>query len=185
MRRGLAWTLAATLLATAAVVGRDGPGPAPLVHPLRRAPGEAPPPPPRDGASQGLTRVSAVPPELPHSLPRMLLPPAKRDLFLPVAPQAPRVLVRPAQRPPAITNIAPPSVPTAPPMASRFLGRMVTPSGERLVFLLSGERTLVAKPGDHLDDGYVVETVSDQQVILVYPALNVKVAVPLPPVPDT
>jgi hypothetical protein len=68
---------------------------------------------------------------------------------------------------------------------ARFLGRMVTPTGESLVFLLLGDKTVQAQVGDTLEDGYVVDSVTHQAVVLRYPALDVKVTLPLPPLPTS
>lgn len=75
----------------------------------------------------------------------------------------------------------PPAVPKLPVLNLRFLGRMVTPAGEQLLYLARGDAAVVVGVGDRLDEGYVVESLGAEGVTLVYPELSAKVVVPIPP----
>jgi len=175
MRRGLFWALLTTVAASAVTLwlGRQAPV---VVAAVERA-GARP-----MAAGPRLAETAAV--ALPEHLDRFVIEPPGRDPFIPVVPPQ----AKPAPAPPPSPALLvgpppPPPLPSAPAVRARFLGRMVTPSGDRLVFLAAGDKTVLAQAGDLLDDGYVVESVTDQAVVLRYPALDVKVTLPLPPLP--
>lgn len=175
MRRSLFWALLATLAASAITlwVGRQAPV---LVAAVQRSGARVEPRVPQARAA-GLAA-------LPVRLERPLIEPSRRDPFVPVLPPQPKPTPAPAPPPALMTGPPPPPpLPSAPAVRARFLGRMVTPSGDTLVFLSAGDKTVLAQAGDLLDDGYVVESVTDQAVTLRYPALDVKVTLPLPPLP--
>jgi hypothetical protein len=127
----------------------------------------------------------AVVAALPVRLEPVTLEPSRRDPFVPVLPPQPKPA--PVVAPPPPVQMTgpppPPPLPSAPAVRARFLGRMVTPAGDPLVFLATGDKTVLAQVGDALEDGYVVDSVTDQAVVLRYPALDVKVTLPLPPLP--
>lgn len=175
MRRSLFWALLATVAASAITLwfNRQAPG---LVAAVARA---------------GLRTEIPVPgtahaamPALPEHLERSVIEPVQRDPFVPVLPPQPKPAPAPAAPPALMVGPPPPPpLPSAPAARARFLGRMVTPAGDTLVFLSAGDKTVLAQAGDVLDDGYVVDSVTDQAVVLRYPALDVKVTLPLPPLP--
>jgi len=56
---------------------------------------------------------------------------------------------------------------------------MVTPQGERLVWLSKGSEEQSAKAGMRLSDGYVVERIDPDAVILSFPATGTSSRLPL------
>lgn len=98
--------------------------------------------------------------------------PALRDIF---ALPRPTVI----SPPPVPALAAPPPPEPAPEPNVRFLGRFMDPQGIDSVYLLQGDQELEAKPGDALPNGYVVESLSQEALFLVYPRLGVRVTVPL------
>jgi hypothetical protein len=175
MRRSLFWALLGTLAASALTlwVGRQAPV---LVAAVERAGARAELPAPQARA--------AATTALPARLERLGLEPSRRDPFVAVVPPQPKPALAPAPPPMQMAGPPPPPpLPSAPAVRARFLGRMVTPAGDKLVFLSAGDKTVLAQAGDVLDDGYVVDSVTDQAVVLRYPALDVKVTLPLPPLP--
>jgi hypothetical protein len=64
-----------------------------------------------------------------------------------------------------------PAPPQAPPLPFTYLGRL-TEEEATTVFLAHGDRNLVVKPGDVIDNLYRVEDVSDSAVALTYLPLN-------------
>lgn len=57
---------------------------------------------------------------------------------------------------------------------------MLDPEGKRLVVLGKAEKSIVATPGMSLEEGFVVESVGEQSVCIVYPALEVRYELPIP-----
>lgn len=109
------------------------------------------------------------------------LEPAARDLFSAVLPPPVKVVAPPP--PPAPAPIAPP--PPAPPaMDYRFLGRFTAPDGQTKVYLGRRDTSVEAAVGTTLDNGYVVESVTDEGVGLAYPPLGIKIMLPAPRAPD-
>lgn len=99
--------------------------------------------------------------------------PFARQSFKPAPPQR-------TERPPsAPVQMAepPPPPPSAPPVPFTYIGRLSEDS-RTTVFLASGERNLVVKPGDVIDNNYRVDEVTDKTVQLTYLPLNVKQTVP-------
>lgn len=82
---------------------------------------------------------------------------------------------RPAPDPAAVAAaaapVAPPA-PSAPALPFQFLGRMDDAS-QRQVFLLDGERVLIVRSGDVIDETYRVERIADDRLTLVYLPLKV------------
>ena len=64
-------------------------------------------------------------------------------------------------------------------MSLRFLGSMVTPAGERLVYLARGDTAVPVVVGDRLEEGYVVSALTAEAVTLVYPPMELRVIVPI------
>jgi hypothetical protein len=181
MRRGLVWALGATGVATLVTLwsGQQAPRIVAAVDRAMPAPLERPASP-----AAALRDPAPLAAALPSRLPALALEPARRDPFMPVPPPAPKPLPAPPTPPAAILPPPPPPLPSAPAVKARFLGRLVTPAGDSLVFLASADKTWLAQPGDALEDGYMVQAVTEQAVELVYPPLGVKVTVPLPPAPQ-
>jgi hypothetical protein len=67
----------------------------------------------------------------------------------------------------------PAPAPSAPPVPFTYLGRL-SEDNRTTAFLVSGERNLVVKPGDVIDNSYRVDEVTDKTVQLTYLPLNVK-----------
>jgi hypothetical protein len=63
--------------------------------------------------------------------------------------------------------------PSAPPVPYTFIGRL-SEAESTTVFLAAGDRNLVVKPGDVIDNNYRVDAVTDHAVSLTYLPLNVK-----------
>lgn len=57
---------------------------------------------------------------------------------------------------------------------------MVTPSGERVTWLAKGNDEITVKAGTRLDDGYVVQSVDEDNVILLYPPIGTTARIALP-----
>lgn len=124
-----------------------------------------------------------------NSLPRTLEPyeiaRGQRDIFAPLRIAEPPRLTTPPPppSPPAVAPAQVTATPTAPPVSVRYLGAMVTPGGQRLVMLARGDVVIPVEPGSRLDDGYVVQSISDDAVRLTHPAAGAIVDLPIPPVP--
>jgi len=185
MRKSLWWALGGTLaltaaslwvtrqaptLVAAAVRGNDAPAPADERPLLQAAPGPA-----------RWDRATPAGP-LPAQWPAQALEPAKRDIFQPVLPPAPP----PPPAPKPVPVVAPPPpAPMAPPMNYRFFGRMLTPEGASIVYLVKGTGVPIEVAVDQrLDDGYVVESITDQAVQLVYPPLGQRATIGIAPPPQ-
>lgn len=73
--------------------------------------------------------------------------------------------------PPPAAPAGPPPAPTAPPLPFRYQGRM-TEEGRTTVFLAQGERMLVAREGDLLNNQYRVESVTAAAVTFMFEPLR-------------
>lgn len=62
----------------------------------------------------------------------------------------------------------------------RALGSMVTPAGDHMVWLAKGNDEIAVTPGAQLDDGYVVQSIDADEVVLVYPSLGATTRLALP-----
>jgi hypothetical protein len=72
---------------------------------------------------------------------------------------------------PTVAMPVPPPPPQAPPLPFIYLGRL-NEDKDTTVFLTAGERNLVVKPGDVIDNTYKVEQVTDSVVVLTYLPMN-------------
>jgi hypothetical protein len=73
----------------------------------------------------------------------------------------------------------------APPMNYRFYGQMLTPEGGRIVYLVKGSGAPIEVTVDQrLDDGYLVESITDQAVQLIYPPLGQRATIGIAPPPQ-
>lgn len=79
----------------------------------------------------------------------------------------------PPPPPPKAAPAPPPPPPRAPALPFRVVGRLVD-GASTLVFLQSGQATLVARRGDLIERDYRVEEVNEKQVIFTYLPLNQK-----------
>lgn len=181
MRKSLAWTLGITLVLSGIALWLPREDAVPGAAPVR--PWVAPDELARVAAEQPSRPSPLVAPlgTLPSVWPIVTLEPAKRDVFAPVLPPAPPVPPAPkvvAAPPPPFE----PPAPMAPPMNYRYVGQMRAPDGTLSLYLSRGvDAPVPVAIGDRLGDGYVVESVSDEGVQLVYPPLGVKASVNIPP----
>lgn len=179
MRKGLAWVLGATvaLSGVALWLPHDEEGGTSALSARQWAAAV-----PAALAPEAATRPSPARAQgpLPSVWPLQALEPAKRDLFAPVLPPPP-----PAPKPLKVVSAPPrpvePPAPMAPPMNYRYFGQMRKPDGSLIVYLSRGNTPIQVSVGERLDDGYVVESVSEEEIQLVYPPLGVKAAVNIPP----
>ena len=176
MRRGIRWALGLTGILTIAALWS---GEAPRVVSAIEPPSLA------TESAQNVTAAASpttAPPfaMLPAELPRNDVEPAKRDVFVPTAPPPPPPSPPiPSARPPATPVQAPlpPAPPQAPALNVRFLGSMLTPAGERLVYLARGDDAVLVAVGNRLDEGYVVTELTADAVTLTHPPSQTRVVV--------
>jgi hypothetical protein len=81
--------------------------------------------------------------------------------YAPVKPPPPPVVPAP---PPA--QVAPPPPPPEPPFPYRFVGRVIGPGGEPVVYLAKDERLLTVRGKGDLGDGYQVDELTDRQLVV-------------------
>jgi hypothetical protein len=171
MRRSLTWALGGTVVLSG--VALWWPQPSALTEFSARS---ADLPAPMPEASRTLAGSL---PALPSHWPVQPIEPAKRDAFQPVLPPAPPPPPSPVKAQVAPAWVAPP--PTAPPVGFRYYGRMTTPDGDQVVFLTNGDKPVKVAVGTELDGGYVVESISPEVIQLVYPPLDKRTTVDIPP----
>jgi len=92
------------------------------------------------------------------------------DAFGPRSFKPPPPKVNPASTAAAATA-PPPPPPQAPPLPFAYIGRLAE-DRDTTVFLSQGDRNIVAKPGDVIDNTYKVEEVNDRAVVLTYLPLS-------------
>ncbi|NKI97729.1 hypothetical protein [Rhizobacter sp. SG703] len=183
--RGLSWALGSTLVLTALSLWSSKEAPT-LVAAAVRDDGSLPPgtatPAPHPMPRDAWTGAADATTPLPTQWPAQALEPAKRDIFQPVLPPAPPP--PPVAKAPPPAPPPPPPPPMAPPMNYRFYGQMVTPEGGHIVFLVKGNAAPIEVTAQQtLDDGYVVESITDDAVKLVYPSLGQRAVVGISPPP--
>ena len=178
MRKGLTWSLLTTLVLSGLA----------LWMPSKPAMVAAIEPRLHEGEQARAELMSRQPPvaavglePLPVALPSLELEPALRDIFMavPVAPAAPVVKAPPAPPAPVAVVVAP----QAPAVQWRFLGRMQSPDGKTLVYLGRGENAITVAAGDKLDDGYMVEAIQKDAVVLLFPSLDQRARIQIAPPP--
>jgi hypothetical protein len=111
-----------------------------------------------------------------ETLERDILGNAKADLFglrswLPPPAPPPKVVASPV-------DVQPP-VPPPPPQSYRFAGRLQQ-DGSVQFFVSKGDTPIPVKLGDNLD-GYVVESIADNAIALVFPPSGQKESIVVPP----
>lgn len=79
----------------------------------------------------------------------------------------------PPPPPPPVKTVAAVEVAQAPPLPFRFLGRLVD-NGKTAYFLQFNDRNLVLRPGDTVDQTYVLDGGSDGTLTFTYLPLNQK-----------
>ena len=89
----------------------------------------------------------------------------------------------PSWAPPAVQaagSSAPtaPVKPTPPPMPYRIAGKVIA-EGEPRIVLAKGDAILTVREGDKLDDGYRIESIKRDHVILLYMPLGVREKLPI------
>ncbi|QID16201.1 hypothetical protein G3580_00310 [Nitrogeniibacter mangrovi] len=145
-------TLAASWWASGLESGADGAEPAPVAQarsaphrPARRAPAAPPSLAGLDGARAGFGE--AAPPVF--GLP-------------PPPPPPPSAAALAAMRP------APAPRPVAPALPYTYIGSLQEAGGERVIFLLDGERLVTARVGEVLDERYRINAADETAVTLTY-----------------
>ena len=78
----------------------------------------------------------------------------------------------------AAAQSAAPPPPQAPPLPFAYIGRL-SEDRDTTVFLALGDRNLVVKPGDTIDNTYKLEEISDSAVVLMYLPLGQRQALPI------
>jgi hypothetical protein len=89
--------------------------------------------------------------------------------FQPAAPKA---------KPSAVAAALPQPPPQAPPLPFAYIGRL-SEDRDTTVFLAMGERNLVLKPGDVIDNTYKLEEINDSGVVLTYLPLSQRQTLPI------
>lgn len=95
------------------------------------------------------------------------------DPFVGVVPPPP-----PAPPPVAPVPVAAPP-PPPPTQEYRFLGRVSGPDGIEQLLLSRGDVPVAVQVGTTLENGYVVQSISTDAVVLVYPPLGVRSTIPI------
>lgn len=169
MRPALRWTLLACVLLSAwALWTRPAGTPVPVK--LLGAPRETPAEPLLIATRPTLATL----PPLPARLPRAELERAEQDPFQGLTALAP------AAPPPLRAAVAPEAPrPSAPALEYRFLGQFLDPAGRRTVYLARPGKEIAVQQGAVLDEGYVVEAITDDAVRLHFEALQVRVSIPI------
>jgi hypothetical protein len=97
--------------------------------------------------------------------------------FSPPKPLPKRPIARPADEI-AAAPPPPPAPPAPPPVPFTYLGRLAE-GQQTTVFLAAGDRNLVVKAGDVIDNTYRVDEVGDRVLMLTYLPQNVKQPLPI------
>jgi hypothetical protein len=92
-------------------------------------------------------------------------------------PAPPKVSPQAAQAALAVP-LPPPPPPQAPPLPFTYMGRL-SEDRDTTVFLTLGDRNLVVKPGDTIDNTYKVEEVGESAVVLTYLPMNQRQTLPI------
>jgi hypothetical protein len=91
---------------------------------------------------------------------------------------APPVVKHPIALPAAEVAPPPPPPPQAPPLPFLYLGKLAE-GDNTTVFLSMGDRNLVVRTGDVIDNNYRVEEVTDAAVVMTYLPLTMKQTLPI------
>jgi hypothetical protein len=95
--------------------------------------------------------------------------------FVPAPPKP-----KPGAQPPAqvVAAAPPPPPPPPPPVPFAYIGRLAE-GGQTTVFLAQGERNLVVRAGDVIDNTYKIEEIGQSALVLTYLPQNVKQTMPI------
>lgn len=94
-------------------------------------------------------------------------------------PPPPKVKAQPVAGAGAAAAIAPPPPPPqAPPLPFAYMGKLAEDQ-QTTVFLTAGDRNLVVRPGDVIDNTYRLEEVTDSTVVLTYLPMNQRQSLPI------
>jgi hypothetical protein len=132
----------------------------------------------RPAAAKPPARADAIEPgTLPSAWPKPAMDVAVRNPFAPPSMPLPKVL----PQPPVTT--APLLAPTPPPASYRFWGRMSSPDKHTSLFLAKGQDGLPVpvQAGTHFDDGWSVETIGDNTIVLANAATQQRTTIFVPP----
>jgi hypothetical protein len=77
----------------------------------------------------------------------------------------------------AAASAPPPPPPQAPPLPFAYVGRLVE-DRDTTVFLASGERNLIVRPGEVIDNVYKLEEVGERALVLTYLPLSQRQTLP-------
>lgn len=172
MNRGLMWSLIGTLVLSAGALfyprsSGDAVSNGAVVQAVRPDANDA-----NHSSAQalGITTNAKVPANpasfgadaFPSHWPIPTMEPAARSPFSQPVPPAPKVAALAH-----VASAAPP--PTPPPANFRFWGRLSSPDKQVLVFLVKGQDgvPIEVQHGTRLDDGWTVESISDNAIALV------------------
>ncbi len=86
----------------------------------------------------------------------------------------------PSPSPPAVSPALAAPPPPPPTQDYRYLGRMTGPDGSQQIILGRGETSISITKGMMLDNGYVVESISRDAVMLTYPSLEIRTSISIP-----
>ncbi|HXX12815.1 MAG TPA: hypothetical protein VEK05_14965 [Burkholderiales bacterium] len=93
--------------------------------------------------------------------------------FRPAPPKAPKGTAASA----VAAAAPPPPPPQAPPLPFAYVGRLVE-DHDTTVFLAQGERNLVVKPGETIDNTYKLEEVGERALVITYLPLSQRQTLP-------
>jgi len=94
-------------------------------------------------------------------------------------PQPPKLTPQQAAAQAAQAALAvPPPPPQAPPLPFTYMGRL-SEDRDTTVFLTLGDRNLVVKPGDTIDNTYKLEEVGESAIVLTYLPMNQRQTLPI------
>ena len=180
MNRGLLWGLGGTAAVSAWVLLNPAPStgsPGTAVVAAAPAHGRAdgtsiPLPPPFPGSTAASTAADT----LPEHWPQPNVEPAARNPFVSTPPPAPK--------PAAVALVAAPPPPPPPPVSNyRFWGRMAVGGGQRLTYVARGDsgNPVAIDIGTRLEDGWSVEAIGDNTIVLVHAATQQRSTLSIPP----
>ena len=172
LRPWLSRLLVATALLSCIALWLPQPAPPQAVTPWSKAAT------PQDGlrTAKVAPRTSAQEstPALPAQLSGKSIEPSVFDPFAGVLPPPPLPVAK------AVAPVAE-IKPAAPPVNYRYLGQMLDPSGQWLVYLSGPDgREVPVRVGTRLPEGYEVESIKDDGVRLRYPAFEAYSLIPIP-----
>lgn len=121
---------------------------------------------------------------LPQQLPHPRLGKAAFDPFVGAPVMAVPAKPAPQLTPAPVAYTPAPAVPGTPTVGYRYLGQMVGPAGQQLIYLARGEQSIAVQVGTRLDDGFVVEAMDAAGIKLHYPPSGSRALIPMPAPPD-